>query len=96
MIAEQPPDFTHADFQNGVAHVHIGPDRVQELILCDDPRPLANEVQKDRQRLRRETQWLTVPPQPLADRVDDVRSELQAMITGHRECRNFTFPFTDS
>src|SRR5262249_57024299 len=54
VVIERPPDLADADLEGAAAQEHAGPDRVQQLVLRDEPRRARGEVLEHREGLRRE------------------------------------------
>ena len=83
LVAERPADLSHRDLQHRLTDVNIRPHRVEQLVLADDARPFANEMQQDGQRLRRQVQTIAIFPDLRGAGVDAVGAKLQRRIWIH-------------
>ncbi len=54
IVGERPPNLADADLERAVAHVHVGPRQLEQIVLSDELTGMVHQVVQHREGLRRE------------------------------------------
>jgi hypothetical protein len=93
-IAERFADRGHVHPETSLLYVHVGPDAINEVLLCDDLTGTRGEMDQDVKRPAAKGERLTVAPEhPFTDRKFE-RAELQLFMdrgAGHLSAKMTSF-----